>query len=164
MTVSAPDRERLQVDYLAAWNARDAERIASFFAADATYDDRGAGQIARGRAAIAAHAARIHAAFPDLTFELVRSAHGDGFSAGEWRSEMTHQGEIEGLAPTGRRVRSAGVDVATLDAEGLIRHLVSYYDGAQLLRDLGVLPARGSRAERALARLASLRTRALRRG
>jgi hypothetical protein len=51
------------------------------------------------------------------------------------------------------------VDVATLDSQGRITHLVSYYDGAQIMRDLGLLPARGSRAERALARLASLPAR-----
>ena len=159
----AIDREALQRDYVDAWNARDADRIASFFSEDATYDDRGAGEVARGPAAIRAHAARLHAAFSDLRFELVRSAHGEGFSAGEWRSRMTHSGAIDGLPPTGRVIESAGVDVATLDAEGRITHLVSYYDGAQIMRDLGVLPARGSRAERALARLASLSAR-LRRG
>jgi hypothetical protein len=56
-------------------------------------------------------------------------------------------------------VESAGVDVATLDADGRITHLVSYYDGAEIMRDLGVLPARGSRAERVLARLSSIPAR-----
>jgi steroid delta-isomerase-like uncharacterized protein len=160
---AATDREALQRDYLAAWNARDADGIASFFAPDAIYDDRGAGEVARGPAEIRAHAARLHAAFSDLRFELVRSAHGEDFSAGEWRSRMTHTGELDGLAPSGRVVTSAGVDVATLDDEGRITHLVSYYDGAQIMRDLGVLPARGSRAERALARIASLPARLRRR-
>ena len=76
---------------------------------------------------------------------------------------MTHTGELDGLAPSGRVVESAGVDVATIDGEGRITHLVSYYDGAQIMRDLGVLPARGSRAERALARIASLPARLRRR-
>jgi steroid delta-isomerase-like uncharacterized protein len=159
LETSTIDRERLMQDYLAAWNAHDPERIASFFTADATYDDRGAGALVRGPAEISAHAARVHSAFPDLQFELVRAAHGDGFTAGEWRSRMTHRGEIDGVAPTGRVVESGGVDVATLDEEGRISHLVSYYDGAEIMRDLGVLPARGSRAERMLARLASLRAR-----
>jgi steroid delta-isomerase-like uncharacterized protein len=159
----ASEREPLMLDYLAAWNARDADRIASFFAEGATYDDRGAGTVAHGRDEIRAHAARVHSAFPDLHFELVRAAHGDGFTAGEWRSRMTHRGEIDGLAPTGRVVESAGVDVATLDAEGRIAHLVSYYDGAAIMRDLGVLPARGTRAERLLARLASIPARIRRR-
>jgi steroid delta-isomerase-like uncharacterized protein len=156
-------REALMHDYLAAWNARDPERIASFFTDDAVYDDRGAGAIARGRKEIRAHAARVHAAFPDLIFTLVRAAHGEEFTAGEWRSKMTHTGELDGLAPSGRVVGSGGVDVATLDSSGRITHLVSYYDGAGIMRDLGVLPRRGSRAERVLARLASLRARLSRR-
>jgi len=157
--IETADRERLQAEYLSAWNARDARRIAAFCTDDAGYDDRGAGEVARGPAAIAAHAARIHAAFPDLHFELVRSAHGDGFSAGEWRSRMTHTGEIDGLAATGRVVESAGVDVATVEPDGRISHLVSYYDGAEIMRDLGVLPRRGSPGEQVLARLASVKAR-----
>jgi steroid delta-isomerase-like uncharacterized protein len=156
-------REALMHDYLAAWNARDPERIASFFTDDAVYDDRGAGALLRGRDQIRAHAARVHAAFPDLNFELVRAAHGDDFTAGEWRSRMTHRGEIDGLAATGKVVESGGVDVATLDPEDRITHLVSYYDGAEIMRDLGVLPARGSWAERLLVQVASLPSRLRRR-
>lgn len=153
------EREALMRDYLAAWNDRDAARIASFFADDAVYEDRGAGAVLHGPGEIAAHAARVHAGFGDLEFELVRAAHGDEFTAGEWRSRMTHTGTFEGLAPTGRVVESAGVDVATLDGEGRIRHLASYYDGAEIMRDLGLLPDRGSRTERALVRAASALTR-----
>lgn len=153
------DRERLMADYLAAWNDRDPDRIASFFAPEAVYDDRGAGELLRGPGQIAAHAGRVHRAFPDLRFELVRAAHGPDFTAGEWRSRMTHRAEIDGLRATGRVVESAGVDVATLDDTGRIVHLVSYYDGAAIMRDLGVLPGRGSRAERLLARAASLASR-----
>jgi predicted ester cyclase len=77
-------------------------------------------------------------------------------TAGEWTATMTHSGELEGLRATGRRVSSAGVDVATLDDQGRISHLISYYDGAAIMRELGVLPARGSRLERALVRAASI--------
>lgn len=93
-------REALMLDYLAAWNARDAERIASFFSDDAVYDDRGAGALVRGREQIRAHAARVHAAFPDLNFELVRSAHGDDFTAGERRSPRFPRGSVDA---SGRR-------------------------------------------------------------
>jgi steroid delta-isomerase-like uncharacterized protein len=156
-------RERLLRDYLAAWNERDAERIASFFADDAVYEDHGAGAVARGREAIRDHAAQVHAGFPDLSFELVRAAHGDDFTAGEWRSRMTHEGSFEGLAPTGRVVESSGVDVATLDDDDRIVHLASYYDGAAIMRALGLLPARGSIPERALVRAASALSSARRR-
>jgi len=53
---------------------------------EATYEDRGAGAVLRGRREIEAHAARVHAGFGDLEFELLRVAHGDDFTAGEWRS------------------------------------------------------------------------------
>jgi steroid delta-isomerase-like uncharacterized protein len=152
-------REGLMLDYLAAWNDRDAERIASFFTDDAVYEDRGAGAVLHGRSEIAAHAARVHAGFSDLEFDLVRAAHGEEFTAGEWRSRMTHSGDFEGLAPTGRVVESAGVDVATLEDGDRIRHLASYYDGAEIMRALGLLPDRGSRTERALVRAASGLTR-----
>ena len=160
---TASDRGQLLRDYLAAWTARDGARIASVFSEEAVYDDRGAGGVMRGPAQIRAHAAKVHAAFPDLHIELVRAAHGENYTAAEWRSRMTHRGEIEGLAATGKVVESGGVDVATLDPEGRITHLVSYYDGAAILRDLGVLPSRGSRAERLLVRVASLPARLRRR-
>ena len=143
-------------EYLAAWNARDADRVAAFFADGAVYEDTGAGVTARGRRQIRDHVTRVHEAFPDLHFALERAAHGGDFTAGEWRSRMTHTGGFDGLAPTGRVVESSGVDVATLNEDGEIIHLASYYDGAGIMRSLGLLPDRGSRTERALVRAASL--------
>ena len=35
------------------------------------------------------------------------------------------------------------MDVATVDDDGRITHLVSYYDGAEIMRDLGLLPSAG---------------------
>jgi steroid delta-isomerase-like uncharacterized protein len=152
----ATAREALMHAYLEAWNLHDPDAVAAFFAPDGVYDDRGAGALARGSAAIRAHVASVQSAFSNLCFELQRAAHGTDFTAGEWTATMTHSGELEGLRATGRRVSSAGVDVATLDDQGRISHLVSYYDGAAIMRELGVLPPRGSRLERALARAASL--------
>jgi len=153
---TAADRERLMHAYLDAWNSHDPGAVVAFFAADAVYDDRGAGAVAEGADAIHTHVAAVQSAFPDLQFELVRAAHGEDFTAGEWRAEMTHSGELEGLKATHRAITSEGVDVATLDGEGRIAHLVSYYDGAQIMRALGLLPGRGSRIESALLRVASL--------
>jgi steroid delta-isomerase-like uncharacterized protein len=153
---SATAREQLMHAYLDAWNSHSADAVAAFFAPAATYDDRGAGAVAHGSDEIRAHVSSVQTAFPDLHFELVRAAHGEDFTAGEWRARMTHGGELEGLRATGRVVESEGVDVATLDDEGRILSLVSYYDGADIMRRLGLLPERGSRLERAFVRAASL--------
>ncbi len=142
--------------YLEAWNSHDPDRVADFFALDGVYDDRGAAVVAHGQAAIRDHIASVMSAFPDLEFELVRAAHGDDFTAGEWAATMTHSGELDGLRATGRRIQSSGVDLAMLDEGGKVRHLVSYYDGAAIMRELGLLPQRGSRLERGLLRAASV--------
>src|SRR5205085_11620666 len=120
----ATAREALMHAYLEAWNLHDPDAVAAFFASDAVYDDRGAGTVARGVPEIRAHVAAVQAAFSDLRFELRRSAHGEDFTAGEWTATMTHSGELEGLRATGRRVSSAGVDVAILDEKGQITQLV----------------------------------------
>jgi C-1 hydroxylase len=149
-------RDEIAERYLAAWNAHDADAVAAFFAPDAVYDDRGAAQVADGRDAILAHVRAVVGAFPDLRFELIRLAHGADFTCAEWTCRMTHLGDLSGLAPTGRGLTTAGVDVATLEPDGAITHLVSYYDGAAIMRALGLLPERGSRVERVLTRAASI--------
>ena len=155
-------RAALNEAYLKAWNSHDAQAVGAFFAPGAVYDDRGAAEVAHGPEEIAAHAERVFAAFPDLSFEIKRIGEGEDFSAGEWRATMTHEGELFGLAATGRKITAEGVDVATFGADDLITHLVSYYDGAAMMRDLGLLPGRHSRAERVGLRLASLWPRRLR--
>jgi steroid delta-isomerase-like uncharacterized protein len=157
--MSTLERQRLRDAYLAAWNSHDPDAVASFFATDAVYDDRGAAEVARGRAAIRGHVATVMAAFPDMRFEYVRTFYGDGFIGAEWTAQMTHRGELFGLAATGRRVGAAGVDIAVLAEDGLVTHLVSHYDAATMMRDLRLLPQRGSRLERTLLRAASLTRR-----
>jgi steroid delta-isomerase-like uncharacterized protein len=150
------ERVELQAAYLGAWNAHDPQAVAAFFEADAVYADHGAGTEAVGYEAILRHVEDVVTAFPDLEFELLKSTHGPDFTCGEWRARMTHRGELFGLAPTGRRLESSGVDVATLNPEGMLIRVTSYYDGAAIMRQLGLLPGRGTRAERLLLRAASL--------
>ena len=150
------DRIELQAAYLRAWNDHDPAAVASFFTADALYVDHGAGQTASGREEILRHVETVLTAFPDLEFELLKSTHGPDFSCGEWRATMTHLGDFDGLAATGRRLESSGVDVATLNGDDRLTRVTSYYDGAALMRQLGLLPGRGSRTERLLLRAASL--------
>jgi steroid delta-isomerase-like uncharacterized protein len=142
--------------YLDAWNSHNPDRVADFFALEGVYDDHGAGVVAHGRAEIRDHIASVMAAFPDLEFELVRAMHGDESIGGEWAATMTHAGELDGLRPTGRRIQSAGIDLAMIDEAGKVGHLVSYYDGAAIMRELGLLPQRGSRLERGMLRAASV--------
>ena len=58
-------------------------------------------------------------------------------------------GPFQGILPTGRRAEIRGADVMEISG-GLIQHNTIYYDGAAFARQIGMLPSRGSRADRAL--------------
>jgi len=53
-------------DYVAAWNASDADRIASLFAENGRYGEFGEGRVLCGRDQIAAHFRSMLAGVPDL--------------------------------------------------------------------------------------------------
>jgi steroid delta-isomerase-like uncharacterized protein len=52
----------------------------------------------------------------------------------------THEGEFQGIPPTGRRVIATGVGIARI-ANGQIAETWAAYDALGLLRQLGALPA-----------------------
>ena len=67
-----------------------------------------------------------------------------------------------GFAPTGERFRVDGVDLWTMEG-GRIARYRAFYDLNDLVRQLGILPPAGSRAERVTAALQRLQVRLTRR-
>jgi predicted ester cyclase len=106
-------------------------------------------------------------AFPDLYFPEPDSPHlsveGDRI-AWAWSMEGTMRGHIDppGFAPTGARFQIDGVDLWTMEGDRISRYR-AFYDLNDLVRQLGILPAAGSRAERAIAALQRLQVRLSRR-
>jgi steroid delta-isomerase-like uncharacterized protein len=146
---------RTALVYLDAWNAHDVDAICNCFTENASYDDWGADEHPAGQPALREYVAGILRGFPDIQFQVEKLAYGPGFTIAEWRCTMTQLGDYSGLYPSGRRLRSAGTDVATLDSRGRIAHMSSYYDGATIMRGLKLLPARRSLTERLLISMAS---------
>jgi hypothetical protein len=76
-----------------------------------------------------------------------------------WRAGGTFTGgPLQGVRATGTRIEIEGADIVRVE-DGLIRRLDSYWDDAALARQLGLLPAKGSRPERALTAIFNARTR-----
>ena len=107
--------------------------------------------------------AELFDALPDL--ELSTSAvHpvGDDRAFAEWEALGTFVGRpFQGLAPTGRSVHLRGAAVVEV-ADGLLLHQTVYADGLRFVRDLGLLPAVESPANRAVTRAVNAVTRARR--
>lgn len=79
-------------------------------------------------------------AFPDLAVtneELI--AEGDKV-AGRWTTRGTHRGELQGIPPTGRRVKITSMDVNRI-TDGRISARWHEYDALAMMQQLGVIPA-----------------------
>ena len=84
--------------------------------------------------------AALRAAFPDIetTFDDVISG-GDRVVV-RFTTRATHKGPFQGIAPTGRRVEWAGINVYRV-ADGKIRETWQLADTLGLMRQLGAVPA-----------------------
>jgi steroid delta-isomerase-like uncharacterized protein len=104
----------------------------------------------RGRDTIRDFFRELFTAFPDFEMTADRIICDDGSAVVQWHASGTFSGgSFQGIGPTGRSVELRGVDVMDI-ADGLIRHNTVYYDGASFARQIGLLPAHGSQADRSL--------------
>jgi steroid delta-isomerase-like uncharacterized protein len=150
-----------------AWASRDAERLLALVTDDVTWYDPSLPETACGKAAARDYLVDTFRAFPDLTVATPEEPYYSAEAprcALPWIISGTFEGPLEGpgFAPTGKRFEIGGVDVYELRGE-LFCRIVSRYDTSDMLRQLGVLPERGGRAERIMARLQRLSARRSRR-
>jgi steroid delta-isomerase-like uncharacterized protein len=106
--------------------------------------------VLRGRDAIVRNLADMFAAVPDMETTLTRLIAGDTTAAAEWRMQGTFSGSAyQGLEPTGTRVEIRGFELFEL-RDGQIASTTVYYDGLSFARQIGMMPALDSGAERAM--------------
>ena len=132
-----------------ALQRHDPAGMAACYSDDAVVDFVAMGPL-HGPAAIQEFFEGMFAAIPDMetTYEIV-AADGDKVVA-EWRNQGTFSGaSFQGVDPTGKHVELRGIDVMTI-AEDRITHNTVYYDGMEFARQIGMMPAMDSPAERAM--------------
>ena len=122
----------------AAWNAHDADAVASVFAEDAVLREAGRPHPVRGRAAIRARAEALLTAFPDFRLERVVLIVDGDRHADRWIMTGTHRGELFGIPATGRSVRVEGATFTRLGADGLVAEDVHHVDYTGLMAQLGL--------------------------
>ena len=133
-----------------AWSGRDPGAFARVCTADVHYEDPLTPVPLNGPAAVAAHAARLWAAFPDARVNQA----GERLAGGEFAVAPlvvlgTHAHPLEGLPATNRPLRVHAVAYAELAGERVARIRV-FFDLYAIAVQLGVLPRSGSLGERAL--------------
>jgi steroid delta-isomerase-like uncharacterized protein len=122
------------------WNKGNLAAADELMAANATIVLPGRGHVSLDD--FKAFAVNLRGAFPDwyaTTDELLA----EGARVAErWTGQGTHQGEFEGMAPTGRQVSMPGTVFYRL-ASGKITEFRGLFDGVALLQQLGAIPDHG---------------------
>jgi steroid delta-isomerase-like uncharacterized protein len=141
--------------WLEARNSHEADRLLALMTEDIEYRDDGWPKPMRGHADVREFLEAIWRAMPDMTFELLSGPYvipGEPRAAFHWRGSATHTGPLEppGFAPTGRHWELDGVDFHEY-RDGRVSKLRIAFDMLSATRQLGLMPAAGGRAERALA-------------
>lgn len=149
--------------YVAAWNGCDTDAMATLITEDIVWADPALPEPARGIPAVQKFMRTSFRAFPDLRFSepdppALATAHDVVLWA--WCMEGTHRGTIDppGFAPTRRTMRVDGVDQWAM-RDGRIARYRAFYDMNDVAGQLGIVPAPGSRAERAMVALQRLQAR-----
>ena len=153
--------EEFEERWLAAWNGHEPDALLDLMTDDIVYDDSGWPETMRGKADVREFLEYTWRAFPDLTFEAVGPPHlASNSAAFWWRGRGTHSGPIDppGSPPTGEVLDFEGADFHEY-RDGKVARLRIVFDMAELSRQLGLFPPRGSAAERAGVKLLQLRSR-----
>lgn len=143
----------------AALNDHDADAMGA--AQSETIVERFPEVTLHGRAEVAAYFRTLFAAIPDVRLEIqALLEQGDDVFV-RWHLTGTHGGApFQGIVPSGRRVAIDGVDHFVV-RDGRIASNFVVYDQMQFARQIGLLPADGTPADRAAKAAFNARTRLL---
>lgn len=142
--------EAVAGSYFEAVAACDPDAMASHWHDDGV-DDLVPIGILRGPGAVRTFFSELFAAVPDLEFLVLKMAVDSQGAAVQWRMRGTFDGAaFQGVEPTGREIEIRGCDCLEVDEDGKLTRNTAYYDGAAFARQIGMLPAQDSGADRAM--------------
>lgn len=151
-TPATTNEARVREVFRRLFDERDLSDPYAYWSDDSVDHFLAAGQSVRGAPALAEWFAGLFAAVPDWTL-VIDNVVDDGADqvVVQWTGTGTFTGTpFLGIEATGRRVEIHGCDVIRLDDVGRVATNTVYYDGAAFARQVGLLPAAGSRTDRTM--------------
>jgi steroid delta-isomerase-like uncharacterized protein len=139
-------------------NQRDLDLLGSVMAEDVVQHIVPVG-VHDGAQEVLACYKEVFAALPDLRADISAIAHAEETVLVAWEMTGTFMGaRFQGIEPTGKRMRLEGASVHIVRA-GRVASAQIIYDGASFARQMGMLPTRGSFADRAMIAAFNAKTR-----
>jgi steroid delta-isomerase-like uncharacterized protein len=130
-------REALVREHMESENRLDFDATIATFA-HPRYELMATGEVYDGEEEVRGYYARSRATFPDQRNENVVFHHTDDGVIVEFDLLGTHQGELAGMAPTGRAFRCRMVALFLFEGDRINCERV-YFDSGTILRQLGLL-------------------------
>jgi steroid delta-isomerase-like uncharacterized protein len=144
----------------AAWTGKDPDAFGAVCSERIHYEDPLTAEPIEGVEALAAHAGRLWAGFPDARVQKLGSRLSDGhFVAAPSKLLATHREPLEGLPPTNRFIVVPCLFYCELEDDQLLR-VRAFFDLYAAATQLGILPGRGTLGEKALLMLRGFGLRA----
>jgi steroid delta-isomerase-like uncharacterized protein len=94
----------------------------------------------RGIEGAKAEAASYRDAFPDLQLTIDHQVAEGEYVVTRWTAHGTHEGDLDGIAPTGRSATTSGISITRI-VDGKIVEDHTQWDALGLMQQLGVVPA-----------------------
>jgi steroid delta-isomerase-like uncharacterized protein len=133
---SAADRDAAVAGkWIAGWNSHDPDKMLPLFTDDIFYEDVAFGEVSHGRAEVRKFVLSELEGVPDLELKLERADIHGSHGTIEW----TFRGTDKDVFKTGKKFSVRGVSVIDM-RDGKIFRNVDYYDGATIMRQVGLLP------------------------
>ena len=131
-------REATVNRHLEAENCHDIEAMLTTFDGRPRYEFNG--ETHDGADAVRELHKTLSRALPDLHAKVDRMRHADDAVIFEGSIMGTHDGEWNGIAPTGRRIEFGGAAIFEFEDDRLVCEKV-FFDTATVLAQMGVMPA-----------------------
>ena len=123
-----------------AWNARDLDAFDEIIAADAVdHDPQNPFSEIHGPAGARRNAGMYQAAFSDGRFKVEEQIAEGDLVVTRWTASGTNDGELMGMAPTGKRVEISGITIDRI-ADDKIAESWGCFDTLGMMQQLGAVP------------------------
>ncbi len=135
------DVERVVRDWVAAQNAQDTTKLLSLYSDNIRFEDVVFGVILNGKDQYKKSFSQFHGAISNERTELKLVFAAGEWAAAEWVFSGIQTGDWPRIPATGKNFSFRGVSLCRV-RDGKVVDRTDFWDGSQLVRQLGVTPGK----------------------